>query len=208
MGAKKHHLLNNAVFFFFALFVFSSSFSIALSQASFGISLLLFIILAVTTRYNPFACRLLCIYSVIGLYLVWMIVSTLVNDSSLWNLKEEWLFSIIPVGLFLFKQQKFRRIIVVSLALGVILASTYGIIQHYTGVNWFKDYPPTPAHDGTFYALGGFHHNLTYGNYLAVAAMFVISLGILKKTRLLGSFNWLVHSAGIMGFMGTILSYS
>lgn len=208
MGAKKHHLLNNAVFFFFALFAFSSSFSIALSQASFGISLLLFIILAVATRYNPFACRLLCIYSVIGLYLVWMIVSTLVNDSSLWNLKEEWLFSIIPVGLFLFKQQKFRRIIVVSLALGVILASTYGVIQHYTGVNWFKEYLPTPAHDGTFYALGGFHHNLTYGNYLAVAAMFVISLGILKKTRPLSSFNWLVHSAGIMGFMGTILSYS
>jgi len=208
MGAKRNNLLNNAVFFFFALFVFSSTFSIALSQVSFGISLLLFIILAVTTHYNPFACRLLCVYSVIGLYLFWMIISTMVNGASLWNLKEEWLFGIIPVGLFLFKQQKFRGILVASLASGIILISIYGIIQHYTGVNWFKDYAPTAGRDNTFYALGGFPHSLTYGNYLAVAALFLISLAILKGKKSLASFYWFVLSAGIMGLIGTVMSYS
>ncbi len=208
MSVKQNNFLNNAVFFFFALFIFSSTFSIALSQISFGISLLLFIVLAVITRYNPFACRLLCVYSVIGLYLLWMIISTLVNGASLLNLKEEWLFGIIPVGLFLFKQQKFRGILTTSLASGIILISIYGIIQHYTGVNWFKDYPPAAARDNTFYALGGFSHNLTYGNYLAVAALFLCSLAILKEKKTLASFYWLVLSAGIMGLMGTVMSYS
>ncbi len=208
MSVKHSPLLNNAVFFFFALFAFSSSFSIALSQASFGISLFLFIILALTTRYNPLACRLLCVYSVIGLYLLWMIVSTLVNGASLWNLKEEWLFGIIPVGLFLFKQQKFRSLLVAAFLSGIILISVYGVIQHYTGVNWFKDFAPIATRDSTFYAFGSFRHNLTYGNYLAVAALFLISLVILREKRSPVSFNWLVLSTGLMGLIGTVMSYS
>lgn len=208
MSVNRHHLLNNAVFFFFALFVFSSSFSIALAQISFGISLLFFIILSVVTRYNPFACRLLCVYSAIGLYLVWMVISALVNGASLLNLKEEWLFLIIPVGLFLFKQNKFRWMIVISLAVGVILASAYGIIQHYTGANWFKDSPLVAAEDNTFYAVGGFHHSMTYGNYLAVASLFLVSLALLRNLQQLASNYWLVLSSGVLGLIGTIMSYS
>ncbi len=208
MGANRSHLLNNAVFFFFAYFVFSSALSIALTQLSFGISLFFYIILCFVTSYNPFACRLLCVYSVIGLYLVWMIISALVNGVPLVNLKEEWLFLIIPVGLFLFKQQKFRGILVTLLASGVILISIYGIVQHYTGVNWFKDYPPVSGRDGTFYAPGGFHHNLTYGNYLAVASLFLISLAILKGKKSLNQLSWFVLFGGIMGLIGTVMSYS
>ena len=208
MGANRSHLLNNAVFFFFALFLFSSAFSIALSQISFGISLFFFTILCFVARYNPFACRLLCVYSVVALYLVWMIISTLANGASLANLKEEWLFFIIPVGLFLFKQQKFRGILMTVLASGVILISIYGIIQHFTGANWFKDYPPVLAHDGTFYAPGGFRHNLTYGNYLAVASLFLISLAILKVKKIFDALNWFVLMGGVMGLIGTVMSYS
>jgi len=208
MGANRSNFFNNAVFFFFALFLFSSTFSIALSQISFGISLCFFIILCFVTRYNPFACRLLCVYSVVGLYLVWIVVSTLVNGAPLINLKEEWLFFIIPVGLFLFKQQKFRGLLVTLLASGVVLISIYGVIQHFTGVNWFKDYNPVAAHDGTFYAPGGFRHNLTYGNYLAVAALFLISLAILKAKKISGALNWFVLMGGVAGLIGTVMSYS
>ncbi len=208
MDVKRSHFLNNAVFFFFALFLFSASLSIALSQFSFAISLFFFIILCFVTRYNPFACRLLCVYSAIALYLVWMIVSTLVNGASLANIKEEWLFLIIPVGLFLFKQQKFRGMLITMLVSGVILVSIYGIMQHYTGVNWLKDYTPVAAQDGTFYAPGGFRHNLTYGNYLAVASQFLIALALLRTKKKLNALNWITLFGGFMGLVGTVMSYS
>ena len=208
MDANRSNFLNNAVFFFFALFLFCSAFSIALSQLSFGISLFFFIILCIVTRYNPFACRLLCVYSAVGFYLAWIVVSTLVNGTSLINLKEEWLFFIIPVGLFLFKQQKFRGILITLLASGVIIISIYGIMQHYTGVGWFKDHSPVAARDGTFYAPGGFDHNLTYGNYLAVASLFLISLAIFKLNKFFGALNWFVLISGAMGIIGTVMSYS
>ncbi len=208
MDAKLSHFLNNAVFYFFAFFLFSCSFSIALSQFSFAVSLFFFIILCLVTRYNPLACRLLCVYSVVALYLVWMIVSTLVNGASLANIKEEWLFLIIPVGIFLFKQQKFRGMLVTLLVSGIILVSIYGIIQHYTGVNWLKDFTPVAAHDGTFYASGSFRHNLTYGNYLAVASLFLVALTLFKAKMNSNALNWFILFGGAMGLIGTVMSYS
>jgi len=208
MTVKTENLLNNAIFFFFALFLFSSSFSIALSQASFGLSMLLFIILSIMTRYNPFQPGVRNIYFAIFIFLAWMVVSCLVNKAPIGNLREEWLFCIIPVGIFLFRQKHYRMLLASSLAIGVILVSLYGIVQHFFGINWFKDYPLPPARDDTFYATGGFSNSMTYGNYLAVAAMFLVSLGILRSKTFLKSLNSVFIFAGVLGLIGTVLSYS
>jgi len=211
MTANRDSLLNNVIFFFFALFIFSSTFSIALSQISFGFSLLAFVILVILRRFNPFVGNLRNFYLAIGLYLLWMTLSLLVNDSipkSLSALKEEWLFSVIPVGVYLFRQKHYRGALVIALAAGVIIVSIYGIIQHFTGVNWFKDYGLIEAANHTFYAIGGFRHNLTYGNYLAVAAMFLTSLAILRGKPLLSAPNLVILVAGMLGLVGTVMSYS
>ncbi|MGH8016304.1 MAG: O-antigen ligase family protein, partial [Candidatus Zixiibacteriota bacterium] len=208
MTAKSENLFKNGVFFFFALFLFSSAFSIALSQSSFALALLLFVTFAVTTRYNPFPKNVRPFYFTILLYLVWMVVSSLVNDVPLNNLREEWLFGIIPVGIFLFRQKHYRGLLVAALGLGVILVSVYGIVQHYFGVNWFKDRPLPAARDNTFYATGSFSNYLTYGNYLATAALFLISLVILKIKNLKSISNGFVFAAGIVGLLGTLMSYS
>jgi O-antigen ligase len=208
MTVNKENLLNNAVFFFFALFLFSSSFSIALSQTSFGLALFFFILMVVTSRYSPFPAELKIFYLCVVLFLIWMMLSSLINGAPLRNLKEEWLFLIIPVGIYLFRQRHYRAVLVVSLAAGVILASVYGIAQHFTGVNWFKDYPLPPARDNTFYAAGAFSNSLTYGNYLAVSAMFLISFALLKGKQSLGALYSIVIASGALAVIATVMSYS
>jgi O-antigen ligase len=211
MPDKNTNLFSNITFLFFLLFIFNSAFSIAYSQISLGISLLAFLVLIVTSKYNPFTKELRHVYFAISVYIIWMTITSLTGETpmkSLFMLKEEWLFCIIPIGIYLFRKRQYRYFLIIALAVGVTIVSIYGVIQHYTGVNWFKDYLPVKAPDGTFYALGGFHHNLTYGNYLAVASIFLISVAIMKTRQLFNFPQLVLFVGGVSGFLGTIMSYS
>jgi O-antigen ligase len=208
MTARKENLLNNAVFFFFALFLFSCSFSIALSQTSFGISLFLFLILSLLTRYNPFPAKMMPFYGLIAMFIFWLVVSAFVNGAPLRNLKEEWLFCVIPVGVYLFRQKHYRGVLLMSLAMGVLLVSIYGCVQHFTGVNLLKHYPLAQGRDDTFYAAGAFSNSLTYGNFMAVASLFLISLATLRSGRVFSLPQLTLITSGFFGFIGTVMSYS
>ena len=54
MSNKRLKFLNDVLFFFYGLFIFGSTFSIALAQLSLGFALVLFIIIAITVQHNPF----------------------------------------------------------------------------------------------------------------------------------------------------------
>ncbi|NOY88709.1 MAG: O-antigen ligase family protein [FCB group bacterium] len=172
---QREKVLNDILFFFFALFVFSSAFSIAISQISLGISLFLFIVIIIIKHYQPFQASLRWVYIFIGLYIFWMLVAALAGKTPLKSvlmIKEEWLFLIIPIGIYLFNKENYRQKLIIALAIGVGLISFYGILQHFIGLHWFKSKPLYPAFDYGYRSQGTFSHPLTFGNYYATASAF------------------------------------
>ena len=162
---------------FYALFIFSSAFSIALSQSALGLALFLFLINIIRDRHQPFIKEFKWFYIFIGLYIFWLLLTSAIAERPLASMKgtlEEWLFFIIPVGIYLFQKDKYRRWLLGAFAAGVFLTGTYGIIQHFTGQHWFKSYALSTLADGTTRVSGNFSHPLTFGNYLAVASLFFI----------------------------------
>ena len=62
MTAASVNRLQTALFFFFALFIFASTFSIALAQTALGLALVTFIVTIIRDRYNPFVRNLRWFY--------------------------------------------------------------------------------------------------------------------------------------------------
>ncbi|MFQ6007822.1 MAG: O-antigen ligase family protein [Candidatus Zixiibacteriota bacterium] len=203
--------LHDILFAFFALFIFSSAFSIAIAQISLGLSLVLFLILVVTTRCNPFVRSLKWFYIFVALYIFWLLLSALVGPTplrSVWIAKEEWLFCAIPIGIFLFDFPRYRNKLIAAFGSGVMLVAIYGIVQHFTGFHWFKAIPPKTAPDYGYLACGNFSHSLTFGNYFSTAAVFLIGFAFGAYDKLnKSSLAFFIFSA-LMGMIATVLSYS
>jgi O-antigen ligase len=211
MTESARQRLDNAVFFFFTLFIFSSTFSIALSQTALGLSLVLFLVTAVATRYNPFTPPLRRFYALIALYILWMLLAALLGETPLrsaWMLKEEWLFAVVPLGIFLFDRPDYRHKLVLSLGFGLVIISIYGIIQHFTGIHWFQTEPPKPAPDYGYQVNGYFSHSLTFGNYYGTAAAFLFGFVIGAKDKIRRSLRSLLIFASLLSMIATVLSYS
>ena len=182
MFYQRTTLLRDFLFFFYALFLFGSTFSIALAQVALGFATVLFIILAIAHRYNPFAGSLKWFYSFVGLYIFWMLVSALLGETPLRSvliLKEEWLFIAMPIGIYLLEKDHYRRRLLTVFAVGVGIFSLYGVVQLLTGVHWFKSVAPNPGPEFGFVVKGNFPSPMTFGNYFATATAF---LGILTLT--------------------------
>ncbi len=211
MTAAKKDWLNNLIFYFFSLFLFSSTFSIALSQISLGLALIVFLALMILTKKNFFEPELKYFYLAVGIYLLWNLIAAAASGTplkSLLMLKEEWLFLIIPIAVHLMRQKFYRSGLLMMLSAGMILVSIYAIVQHYTGWHWFRSWAPPLASDRTYYASGGFHHYLTFGNYFAVAAIFLLAYALLQKEKLTKNLNPLFFSAAILGLISVVFSYS
>jgi len=211
MTAAKKNWLNNLIFYFFSLFLFSSTFSIALSQISLGLALIVFLALIILTKKNFFEPELKYFYLAVGVYLLWNVMAALASGTplkSLLMLKEEWLFMIIPIAVHLMRQRFYRSALLMILSAGMILVSIYAIVQHYTGWHWFRSSAPPIASDQTYYASGGFHHYLTFGNYFALAATFLLAYALLQKEIVTRKLNLLFLSAAILGLVSVVFSYS
>ena len=169
---------------FFALFLFASTFSIALAQTSLALSLLTFCGLVVMTRRLPENLGPRPLYIAIGVYIGWQVISSLAGTSplsSLATLREEWLFLILPLGILLGRHQTTRSRLLSALAVGVLLIGIYGIIQHFTGAHWFKSSGLHTA-GGSYRLAGNFSHPLTYGYFVATSSAFFLNY-------LIGSFR-------------------
>lgn len=210
MSDRAHKLLTDSLFLFYALFAFGSTFSIALAQMALGIALILFIATIFLSRYNPFSGSLRWFYLFVAAYILWMMLSALFGATpsrSMWILKEDWLFCIVPIGVFLFSAPRYRERLVLVFAAGVALISLYGVLQHFTGVHWFKDYPCVPADDFGYRVRGNFSHRLTFGNYYGTAAAFLLAYGALRVGQLTRPQRVFFIAAGVLATTVTILSY-
>lgn len=203
--------LNQALFYFFALFIFSSAFSIALAQISLGVCLIMFLTIAIVSHYNPFPSSLKWFYLFIALYIFWMLLSALLGSTPLKStliIKEEWLFCVIPIGVFLFHSPSCRNKLVVAFAAGVMLISIYGIIQHFTGIHWFKATPLKAASDFGYLAYGNFSHPLTFGNYYGTASLFLAGYALAGSKWLTKPLRLFFISSSLLSMIATVLSYS
>ncbi len=203
--------LESSLFSFFALFVFGSTFSIALSQIALGLSLALFLLIVIVERHNPFASSLKWFYLSIALYVFWLVLTAVLGPTPLRSvliIKEEWLFCVIPIALFLLRHPSHGSRLVLVFGTGVLLVSLYGIFQHFTGVNFLKSYPLKEAPDFGYLAYGGFSHPLTFGNYYGTAAAFLLAYALGNRRQLDRLVLWLLIAAALLGMVAAMLSYS
>ena len=173
--------LQRSLLFFFALFAVASTFSIALAQSALGISLMLFIVICIRVRYQPFVSPLKWVWLFIALYVGWLLLGCLFGATPLRSVliaKEEWLFLVMPIAIFLASNAKSRRTLATAFAVAVGVVSIYGISQAFTGLSFFE------IVDGRFTTVpildvaGNFSNCMTFGNYSVTAGSFLIGLGL------------------------------
>lgn len=198
-------------FVFYLLYAVSSTFSIALAQITLGLSLAGFLLFLSTGPSNPFAGAFRWFYIFITGFIGWLVVSALMGPSpmgSVMAVKEEWLFLAIPIGIYLCARDNFRRYLVTAFAVGVAILGAYGIFQHFVGIDLFRVKPLIPAPDFGYLARGTFPHMLTYGNYYAVASLFLLVLGLAGEKEFSNRRRILFSIAGVLAGTAVLLSYS
>ncbi len=203
--------LSKVLFFFYTLFAFSSTFSIALAQTSLVLSLVLFIIIAIMTRYNPLTCLPKWFYLFVAGYIVWLYFTGLIGPRPLISAsisREEWLFFAIPIGAYICNNETYRNRLLTIFSVGVLLISVYGIIQHFTGIHWFRSKPLIPARDFGYLVSGNFSHQLTFGNYYATASMFLLGLAFPQGSAIGNRRRIFFAVSALLAAVVTLLSYS
>ena len=178
--------LNVSLRITFGIFLFSSTFSIAISQIALGLSLGLYLVIALKTKQPFMSSSLRPISILIAAYVGWLALSSLAGNTpiaSLLSLREEWLFAALPIAFFAFQGDRAPERMLPILATGLCLITTYGIIQHFTAVNWFRD-APVSVSGGLVRLSGNFSHPLTYGNFIVTATLFALGYSIKRYTQL------------------------
>ena len=210
MSDSSRNWLHGLLIWAFLLFVVTSTFSIALAQLSLGFSLLLFIIIAIRDRYNPFAGPAKLVYLFIALYLAWLLLSSMLVEPplrALTNCREEWLFLAIPIGIYLMRERIYREKFVTGFAVAIGLVSLYAVIQYITGTHWLHfsggSFSPAPI----VKPAGNFTHWLTFANYYAAAALFLFGYIIFNAGLSPVRFR-LALAASVLAMIAVVLTSS
>lgn len=195
---------------FFLLFVFCSTFSIAASQLSLAICIVLTALAAVGERFNVFAGELRWFWLSVAGYVGWLVLICLLQDDpfySLDHIREEWLFGIVPAGIYWMRDRRNLDRMMIALAAGVILVGAFGLALHLAGMDYSWGTGFTAVSDRPVPFHGNFAHALTFGNYMAVAGLLLLGYGLLSKMgcRLLTA---LVLSGGVVAIAGVLMAGS
>jgi len=195
---------------FFGLFLFASSFSIALAQVSLGFCVILFLGIMFLDRPFPISRELKPLFLAWGAYLAWLVLSSLVNPhplKSLDNIREEWLLVILPIGVYLHSKKERSDRLIMVLATTLFLISIYGVIQHFTGLRFSATQHIHAAGD-SYRLSGNFSHPLTYGYYVVTATVFYLAY-LVSSFRQHSFWNRLVLTGAVTaGLAASILCNS
>jgi O-antigen ligase len=200
-------MLRRLVTVFFLLFVFTSTFSIALSQLSLGICAAFFVVAAVRERFNPLGGGLRWFWLAVGAYVGWLVLVCLLQDHplhSINNIREEWLFIIIPIVAYLGQDRKTLDRVVTVLAVGLVLVSINALLSYVFRMeyHWGPGFVALP--DTNPRVSGTFSMPLTFGNYLSVASLIVLGWALTQAER------WSVSrivalGGGVLGYVAVLL---
>lgn len=200
--------LYRSLLFFFALFAFASTFSIALAQSALGISLFLFIVICLRDRFQPFVSPLKWVWLFIALYVGWLLLACLVGATPLRSVliaKEEWLFLAMPITVYLGVSEKSRQLLATAFAIAVGVVSLYGISQALTGLALFKFVDGKLTSVPILDVAGNFNNCMTFGNYSVTAGSFLIALGLANRDES-GRRRVLFSVAGLLAIIVAILT--
>jgi len=211
MNSTYRTYLIRVLFVFYLLYIASSTFSIALAQSTLGLAAAVMLLLLLNRQPLTTTSPMRLFYLFAGGYVAWMVLAALLASS--WSgavlaLREEWLFVAVPIGVFLFRDDRNARRLIFTFAAAVGIVSLFSITQHFTGWYIMKSHPLPPAPNGGYLVCGNFPHPLTFGNYYATAALFMLGLGALSGTDLARRTRWLVAGAGVLAAGATLLTYS
>ncbi len=177
--------LDRILFVFYLIFVISSTFSRALSSMALGIAFLLFLVAVVLRGHNPFSRTIKWFYIFAGLYLFWLLLAALVSKHpamSIYACRREWLFVAVPIGVYVFQNDKWKAKTIKLLALGVGIFALYSCVEYFTGTDWlhFDNGTWEPVHieqiSGTYF------RPLTFAGFYSVAALFLLTLAATGNT--------------------------
>ena len=199
-------MLRRLITFFFLFFVFSSTFSISISQTAIGIATVLFVAAAIRERFNPFGGNLRWFWGAVVAYVGWLIIVCLLQDDpvrALNYIREEWLFVIVPVGIYLMRDNRTFEHVVKALAIGLLLISVGSLLMYGLGLkyHWPEGFSPLSYSD--LRMQGNFANALTFGNIAAVASLSVLTWALTQPGRLSG-WRAIYLISGFLGLVGVL----
>lgn len=200
--------LKRTLLAFFALFVIGSTFSIALAQTALGFSLILFIVICIKDRCRPFVSQLKWVWLFIALYVGWLLLSCALGATPLRSVliaKEEWLFLIMPIALYLAADKRYRRLLATAFAMAVGIVSIYGISQAVTGMAYFKIVDGQLTSVPILEASGNFSNCMTFGNYCVTAGSFLLGLGLAGSDESRRR-RWLYSLSGLLAIAVAVIT--
>jgi len=200
----------NLLLISFLLFVFCSTFSISFSQMALGIAAALFVVVLVTEKQQPPSRPLRWFFMAAALYVGWVVLRSLVCDAPwdcLKNARDEWLFVIVPITVYLARGRRQVDLVAACLSIGILVVTVASIAMLLAGGFWGLRHGFEPFAEEYPRLRGLFSHALTFGNFVATAAVFLLGY-LLSDGRAGGRARWLLVLGGAAGIVSTLLSNS
>ena len=175
----------NAGYICLAGFFLSTTFSKALAQMLLGGVLFAAVVLFFQEKIYRRPLPRNAVFWFICTYVAWSIISSFFGTNPLHSISylfEDWLFLCIPAIALMITGEKRLFILVDAFVFSVVVLSVYGLAQHYWEVDWYIALPLVIAPESGFRAQGFFSSIMTYGNFFAVATMFILGCALHAET--------------------------
>nr|MBN2278813.1 O-antigen ligase family protein [candidate division Zixibacteria bacterium] len=184
------------------------TFSHALGQNFLALALLSIIVAYFSGEYRKTGNFRNYFWIFVGLFLAWSIISSIVGSTpgrSLFILKEEWLFLMIPAAALLLSDEKKLKTGLVLFAISFLMVSVYAVWQHFSGIDPYHGTTLAKAFDGGFRVTGNFSHRLTFGNFFATGSILCLACAPRLSGRLYQS---LFYGAFAVSATAVVFTYN
>ncbi|UCD16495.1 MAG: hypothetical protein JSV44_08495, partial [Candidatus Zixiibacteriota bacterium] len=173
--------LEYAGFAFVGGFFVSTTFSKALAQSFLGLTLLSALLILIFTKQfrRPLPRDGFVLFVI--LFLAWSFLGAFFGTDtsrSLSAMKEEWMFLVIPAVAILIRDERKLLIWLKMFAVSAAVVSLYAVWQHFSGIDLYRGGTLVPAPSSGYRALGTFSNVMTFGNYFAVTAFFLLGAAL------------------------------
>ena len=202
-------MTDRVLFAVYLFFIFSSTFSVAAGSIAGGVASSLFLVFAIQRRYPSLKSELKWFYLCAGLYLFWSILSSQVANPGLAALKplgREWMFFLVPVGVWVFRNDRAAQVVLLTFAFGIALISLYSVGQFFWGWNFLKPNYVIGRHEQGYCIAGNFTCSVTFGIYYATAGLFLFGFGLKSEEKRSGWCSRLFIVAGLLAMGVAVLS--
>jgi O-antigen ligase len=188
-----------------SIFAVSGSFSITLTE---GGLLLAWLGLLLKSRWSSRGRKIVFLdYAVLAL-LIWELISALVSPHRTISLKayrSDWLIlTYFLVSFGMESAGQLARLLKLLAAVASVLA-VYGIVQHFTGVDYIK-HKTVYTWNETYKAMGLLGHHITFGVFYAWVFSVSLSFLVFVSRRLRSRITWTVLTC--LAALAVLYSYS